>query len=132
MSTPTAGHPSGWPAPRTSRTVALELIELLREVQQYAIMPQSLSERVMTSAFTAYRELTDKLDGPVPSDYDRDDLDEANLGVLLAYGNVRARLVAAFDGDRMARRVATGVLDDLARDLILNNTDDDEDPDDDL
>ncbi len=68
----------------------------------------------------------------VPAIYDRDDLDEMSYGVLAAYAEVRAQLVTVFAADRLARQLAIGVLDEMAFNLIEDNTepDDDEDPDD--
>ncbi len=70
----------------------------------------------------------------VPAMYDRDDLDEMSYGVLAAYAEIRAQLVILFGADRLARALATDMVDRMATDLIENNTepDDDEDPDNDL
>lgn len=92
-------------------------------------------ELALTKLFFVHAELADRVDAPAPAFYETE-LDENNQAALAAYAEVRARLVDAFGDDWHSRRTATSVVDELARTLVDNNTEpddeDDEGPDNDL
>lgn len=128
MSTNTTAGPS--PAEgRPARVIALELAE-------HASWLAGLAGNVTITNYVgrARIELEDRPDDlPPPGLYDTE-LDEANASALAAYADVRARLVEAFGTDWHSRQLAASVVDNLAAELVADNTepDDDEDPDSDL